>query len=354
MSDVVIKISGMKLYRGERKALDIYNLTIQAGEHVAIIGPNGAGKSTLLQVVNTLIPWQAGQMELFGQAATEANSRQLRSQCSMVFQEALLLSNTVYENVALPLKLRGITSSLIRQKVEQAMEAFQCKHLAGRYARNLSGGEAQRVCLARALVYQPELLLLDEPFAALDPATRISILADLKEVTARMKMTVLLVSHNFQDVLLFADRTIVLIDGKIMQDDKPERVLRSPVNQVVATLVGMDNILPCRVELQEQGMFVKLTDSIFFAKNDIGIAAATVCCIPGDALTIWDDVNNDTSSVVVDGMVTQIVPGIGIYQVGVLAAGLSLTLRVPREKASVLAPGNYVKIAIDSSEVHVV
>ena len=311
MNHTIVELTGIKVYRNRQLTLNIEQLSVAAGELVAVAGPNGAGKSTLLQVINMLLPYQQGVLKLFGRDISQTGREDARCNSSMMFQETLLVNGTVYDNVALPLNFRNYTQTEIEEQVAAALKNFHCQHLAERQAKQLSGGEVQRVGLARALVYQPKLLLLDEPFAALDTATRTAILGDLKQVAVANRITVLLVSHNFNDVLSFADRVVVLADGRMIQDDCPEVVLRRPVNLEVANLVDMDNILPCQVETDGREAIVRLAGGVAFRQNKPVPVGAAACCLPGDAVYIL----NRSSAlrrqplVTINGTIAGITPG---------------------------------------------
>lgn len=356
MSKSIVEIDNVKIRRNNRWVLDIQHLAIQQGEMVAVVGPNGAGKSTLLQLMNLLIPYQEGELKLFGKHVKKTDTLSLRRRCAMVFQDSLLLNDTVFNNVALALRFRGSSARKIKEEVEAVLTAFCCLHLIDRTAHSLSGGEAQRVCLARAMVHQPELLLLDEPFAALDTPTRIALLADIKRVAQRCGMTVVLVNHNYDDVLYFAERAIVLLAGQVVQDNRPEIILRQPVNRAVADLTGMDNILPCKIT-EDKGVMVWLSDNISFVYPGDVVPSATICCLPGDILHIVDEglMEQQDKMVVIRSIVHQIIPGVGIYQVVVDVQGLMLTLRVPRERVvDWLKLKMIVQVAFDPQDAHLV
>lgn len=354
MRQAVLEITDVKVVRNKRQILSIGALSVAAGEMIAVIGPNGAGKSTLLQLINMQLPFDTGRMVLFGQDVARTNKLILRRRSSMVFQETLLLDNTVFDNVALALRFRGMKEREIKTNVNKVLNEFQCAHLVNRMARNLSGGEAQRVCLARALVYEPELLLLDEPFASLDSPTRNTLLAELRQIAVERGTTVILVSHNFNDVLYFAERAVVLQEGRILQDDTPEVILRRPANAVIAGLIEMDNILPCQVEQQGSDVFVQLVNGIRFSwQGEIAVPAAALCCLPGDALFILGEQRAPAydSLVVMEGSVWQIVPGIGMYRVMVEVEGVTLTMRIPREQAvDRVSVGRQLRIGFNPKE----
>ena len=353
MNEILVQLQNVTFDRGARKrVLDIDRLAVSRGELVALVGPNGAGKSTLLQVINLLHPHR-GAIALFGQDARHADKTALRRRCAMLFQDALLLDDTVFANVAWPLKIRGIGLHDITARVRRALADFRCDHLEARRARSLSGGEAQRVSLARALAVDPDLLLLDEPFSALDPATRNELVGEIRHLAETRGMTVILVSHSFADVLHFAERAVVMEAGRIVQDDSPETVLRRPANEQIARLVGMDNILPCRLEREGGETSIHLTGGLRFPYPGAVSGPVSVCCIPGDALRLWDDrlAAAPVPWVTVEGRVHRLLPGIGAGKLFVRAGELTLCARVPRT----FAPESVtVKLAFDPADAHIV
>jgi tungstate transport system ATP-binding protein len=161
-----------------------------------------------------------------------------RRQIALVLQEPLLMDMSVYENAAMGLKFRKISKAQIEERVRHWLERLGVAHLSQRPARKLSGGEAQRVSLARAFVLQPELLLLDEPFTALDAPTRIRLLEDLKSVLAETKMTTIFITHDLQEARKLATRMAVLLDGRVEQVGAPQDVFDRPVNDRVAGFLG--------------------------------------------------------------------------------------------------------------------
>lgn len=355
MKQPAIEIKDLALYRDSRCILDIGELTVRQGELIAIVGPNGAGKSTLLQVANLLLPYQQGELMLFGKKASKVNALATRRRCAMVLQEALLLQATVFANVALGLKFRGYTGKKASEKVMAALKMFQCSHLVERPATALSGGEVQRVCLARAFVTEPELLYLDEPFASLDFATRTALLTELRQLARERSITVLLVSHQFPDILYFADRAVVLESGRVVQDDTPEKVLRQPVNKTVAALVGMDNIFDCQLSAGTNGSVVSFGNGIAFTLHSYVTKEAKAFCLPGDAIVLWDEglSYQHIPWVVLAGTVEQIIPGIGVNQVVVTAHGVKFTSLVPRDQmTNRVALGKKIKIAFNPEEIH--
>ena len=357
MNEYILKMKNLTVSRGGRKnVLEIRQLLVRPGELVAVVGPNGAGKSTLLQTINLLQPYH-GELELFGHYAIGRDKIMLRRRSAMVFQEMLLVNDTVFNNVALPLRFRGMHEDEIEELVYKALEDFHCEHLAERSALLLSGGETQRVCIARALVASPELLLLDEPFASLDGATRNEMLEEIRNLARERGITVLLVSHNFEEVLHFAERALFILNGRIVQDDRPEFIMRRPATKEIARLVGMDNIVPCSSEENWQGRFIKLNNGIQFLYDGDVSPAISACCLPGDAISLWDGklVSEQRTWIMAEGLVERIIPGVGTYRILLNIGGQTLSACVPRSQITDdIQQYAKVKFIFNPAEAHLV
>lgn len=234
----LLQCSNLLVRREGRIVLDVQSLSVESGEVLAIVGPNGAGKSTLFLVLARLLKAEQGRIVFRGQLADTLRELAYRRQIALVLQEPLLMDMSVYENVALGLKFRGAARSEIEERVQHWLDRLGVARLAARLARKLSGGEAQRVSLARAFVLQPELLLLDEPFTALDAPTRIRLLEDLKSVLAETKMTTIFITHDLQEARTLASRMAVMLDGRVEQSDIPQHVFDRPINERVASFLG--------------------------------------------------------------------------------------------------------------------
>lgn len=358
MNEIILSMQQVVVNRGTRKnILNIEDFAVRRGELLAVVGPNGSGKSTLLQAINLLHEYQ-GRIELFGQDAGCSDATLLRRRSAMVFQEALLLNDTVFNNVACALRFRGVAGDEIKDRVYKALADFRCAHLVDRRARALSGGEAQRVSIARALVTSPDLLLLDEPFASLDAATRIELIEEIRQLAEARGISVLLVSHNFTDVLYFAERAIVVFGGRIVQDDKPEILMRQPVNEHVARLVGMDNIISCHVKRVGEETLVTMLNGVGFLYPGVVTSPEATCCVPGDALHLYEDdrLSKQGSLVIIEGEVERVTPGVGGYRLLVRLGEHLLRARVPRNRMSAveLHKLTRVKLAFDPAEVHMI
>ncbi len=201
------------------------DFSLQPGEIVGLVGPNGSGKSSLIKILSFLLKPTSGKLAFRGIEIAGSAPLDLRRRIAVVFQEPLLLNATVFENVALGLKLRGTAKRDIRPAVEKWLDSLGILHLANRNARSLSGGEAQRVSLARAFVLRPEVLFLDEPFSSLDAPSKERLIEDVESFLHSTKTTALIVSHDFSDILRLAKRALVLIDGRIEAEGRPEELL---------------------------------------------------------------------------------------------------------------------------------
>ncbi|MGI5840239.1 MAG: ABC transporter ATP-binding protein [bacterium] len=227
--------------------LDIPAFAVRPGETVAVIGPNGSGKSSLLKILAGLQRPSAGQVSLAGENVYAAvDSVRLRRRTATVFQEAVLLDGTVEYNAALGLRLRRLPERVVAARTKAWLGEFAVAHLANRHVRHLSGGEAQRVCLARAFAVEPDVLFLDEPFAFLDAPTRSGLLGSLGRILRETRQTAVFVSHDYTEVSILADRVAALLDGRIVQTDTPAELFAAPRTVELAGLLGFENIIPAR------------------------------------------------------------------------------------------------------------
>ena len=234
----LVEIQDLFVKRGRNPVLQLDELTILDGEVLAVVGPNGAGKSTLLLTLARLLKPEHGKI-LFNDGQAEAESdTAYRRRIALVMQDPLLFDTSVFENVASGLRFRGVSKDVIRRDVPLWLERLGVGHLAKRRANELSGGEAQRVSLARALVLKPQLLLLDEPFSALDPPTRSRLLEDLGALLDETATTTVFVTHDLNEAAQLAGRMAVIVGNRLRQVGIPDEVFASPVDQDVAQFVN--------------------------------------------------------------------------------------------------------------------
>jgi len=260
MKEKIIEVRNLILTIGRQKLLDIENFSLYKGETIALIGPNGAGKSSLLQILMLLQHPSAGELYFKGEIMDRKKAISFRRRMAMVFQEALLLNTTVRQNVAAGLKIRGFNKEIIEDRVNTWLKKMGILHLADRQVRNLSGGESQRVSLARALSIEPEVLFMDEPFSALDTPTRNSLITELAAILRETGLSSVFVTHNYSEVPLLTGRVTVMEKGQIIQTGSPREILTRPVNMTAALLVGVENIIPGRIAGRENGkIFINVT-----------------------------------------------------------------------------------------------
>jgi tungstate transport system ATP-binding protein len=234
----LVEIRDLLVKRGEHPALQLNYLAILNGEVLAVVGPNGAGKSTLLLTLARLLKPERGEIQFNGQQASAEADTVYRRRIALVMQDPLLFDISVFDNVASGLRFRGVSKNEIRQKVPLWLERLGMGHLSKRRAGQLSGGEAQRVSLARALVLEPQLLLLDEPFSALDPPTRSRLLDDLGALLQETVTTTVFVTHDLPEAAQLASRIAVIIGNRLRQVGTPEVVFASPTDEEVARFVN--------------------------------------------------------------------------------------------------------------------
>ena len=255
MTTPIAELRNVKVEYGGRVVLDVGYLALEPGSTLTVIGPNGSGKSTLLRVLAMLERPAQGQLFYRGQpVSNDGEALHYRRCLALVMQEPLLRNASTWENVATGLRFRRVSSRETRRRVDEWLEKFDISHLAGRNARSLSGGEAQRASLARALVLEPDILLLDEPFASLDEPTRLSLIEDIHRILYQARKTTIFVTHDRSEAQALGDRLAVMIDGRLGQMGRPQEVFATPSSEEVAAFVGVENILTGRVSRQAGGL----------------------------------------------------------------------------------------------------
>ena len=238
-----IRVSGVSKEFGTFKAVDDVSLDIDSGSLVALLGPSGSGKSTLLRLIAGLEEADSGRIWITGEEATTRSVQD--RQVGFVFQHfALFKHRTVRQNVGFGLELRGWKHDAIRRRVDELLELVQLQGFGNRYPSQLSGGQRQRVALARALAVQPRVLLLDEPFSALDAKVRKELRAWLRNLHDEMHVTTVIVTHDQEEAMEVADRIVVMNQGRIEQIGTPAEIYDQPATPFVMSFVGAVNVLP--------------------------------------------------------------------------------------------------------------
>jgi spermidine/putrescine ABC transporter ATP-binding subunit len=242
-----LSLAGISKSYGPVTALRSADLNVRAGELLTLLGPSGSGKTTLLKVVAGFEWPDAGTVRLGGRDITglSPNKRSI----GMVFQNyALFPHMPVADNIAFPLQIRRLPKAQVRERVAAVLSLVGLEGLGARLPRELSGGQQQRVAFARAVVFNPGLLLLDEPFGALDRKLREQMQLEVRRLQQRLGITTIFVTHDQEEALVISDRIAVMNDGVIEQLGDPRDIYASPVNRFVADFIGESNLLHARVD----------------------------------------------------------------------------------------------------------
>ncbi|HEY7495080.1 MAG TPA: ABC transporter ATP-binding protein [Candidatus Tectomicrobia bacterium] len=359
MAQALLTLQDILIQYGQLTALRLATLTVDTGAILAILGPNGAGKSTLLRVMGLLQRPTRGTVWFQAQPVTRANALLFRRRMASVLQEPLLLNATVYDNAALALKLRGLSRHTIEQRVGHWLERLGIAHLRQRSARSLSGGEAQRTSLVRALALEPDLLLLDEPFSALDPPSRAALILDLERILRDTGITTVFVTHDRHEALTLGDRVLVLFSGSVAQMGAPWEVFARPVTETVAHFVGADITLPGTVVGCGQSMAQVTTPvGTIEVPGALSPGAQVTLCLRPEDLTLH---RTDQAPLpaqmcnLVTGTVAQITPW-GTQMRVTLDCGVPLVALLTWRSLEnlALAPGLPVLVTFATSAVHVI
>ena len=232
---------------GSVAALSEVSLNVAAGEFVTILGPSGSGKTTLLKVIAGFEAADQGRVLVDDADITELDPAQRN--IGMVFQNyALFPHMSVARNIAYPLAMRGMPKAEIAIRVRQALDMVELGGMAERLPKQLSGGQQQRVALARATVFQPRLLLLDEPFGALDRKLREQMQIEVRHLQRRLGLTTLFITHDQEEALVMSDRIVVMDKGRVLQVGPPNEIYEAPASPFVADFIGESNIFAGIVE----------------------------------------------------------------------------------------------------------
>ena len=252
ISETVLSIDGVSKLFGSAPAVDRASLTVRRGEVFTLLGPSGCGKTTTLRLVAGLERPDAGEITLRGRVVASVSHRRFvgphKRNLGMVFQSyAIWPHMTVFENVAYPLELRGMKRALVRDKVARVLDLVGLGGMEIRPATLLSGGQMQRLALCRALVYEPDMLLLDEPFSNLDAKLREQMRVEVKLLQRRLGITVLFVTHDQVEALSLSDRIAVMHRGRVEQVGTPRSLYEQPASPFVRDFLGQTVILTGRV-----------------------------------------------------------------------------------------------------------
>ena len=252
-------LGGVSKHYGPVVALSNIDLAVRDGEFLTLLGPSGSGKTTLLNLIAGMISPSSGRIWIDGVDAT--NLQPSKRGLGMVFQNyALLPHMTVFENIAFPLRVRKISNPEIKRRVTEALEVVRLPHVAERKPSELSGGQQQRIAIARCIVYNPAIILMDEPLGALDKKLREEMQLEIKQLHVKLGITVLYVTHDQEEALTMSDRIAVMNDGKVAQVGSPEDLYDRPSDRFVAGFIGESNFLPAVVRGMEDDVVIAECD----------------------------------------------------------------------------------------------
>lgn len=234
-----------KQYDGGYLAIKNLNFTIKDNELLVLIGPSGCGKTTTMKMINRIIEPTNGEITINGESIKQQNPVELRRNIGYVIQQIGLMPHmTIRENVALVPKLKKWDEAKYKDKVDELMKmvGLDPDVLGDRFPDELSGGQQQRIGVIRALAADPDIILMDEPFSALDPISREQLQEELIRLQQEIKKTIVFVTHDMDEALKIADRICIMKDGEIVQMDQPEMILRHPANEFVRQFIGEDRL----------------------------------------------------------------------------------------------------------------
>jgi len=271
VSEIIVQLKGVSKYYDDTPALTDVDLYIRKNEFVTLLGPSGCGKTTMLRLIGGFEKPDTGTITFNGQDIGNVPSH--KRKVNTVFQRYALFSHlNVFENIAFGLRIKKMKESVIREKVSRMLELVNLQGYEKRDVNSLSGGQQQRVAIARALVNEPDVLLLDEPLAALDLKLRKEMQHELKNMQRQLGITFLFVTHDQEEALSMSDTVVVMKDGEIQQIGTPEMIYNEPVNAFVADFIGESNIVD---GIMRQDYLVEFAGNLFecadsgFARDEL-------------------------------------------------------------------------------------
>ena len=358
---IALEIRDLEVARGGRVVLRLPAFAAPSGRVTAVIGPNGSGKSTLLAALQLLIKPRRGELLLDGVRMWD-DPLGTRRRMASVFQEALLLNTSVRKNLETALSLHRVPRAQRRDRAQRWLARLGVGELAERHARDLSGGEAQRVSLARAFALEPEVLLLDEPFAALDAPTRAALIDDFAGIVRETGVTTVLVTHDRDEALRLGDQVAVLIEGTLHQMGPPQAVFSAPADAEVAAFVGVENVWPARLRSQANGV---ARYAVAGAEVDVAVsggapASALVCVRPEEITIALPDGGEPASSARnrLPATVRSIAPAGALVRLRLALGGggteMVATLTRPSLESLALEVGSDVVASFKASAAHAI
>jgi tungstate transport system ATP-binding protein len=356
----MIEIGHLCLRFGEREILKDISLRIRQGEIFTLIGPSGSGKTTLIRLIDLLDIPTSGKIFFDGEdtATSEAGRLALRRRMGMVFQKPAVLNTTVEQNVGFGLKFRGEPAAEINDRVREALNLVGLAEFGSRRAVTLSGGEMQRVAIARAMVTHPEVLLLDEPTANLDPISSELVEDLIVRINRKFGTTIILSTHDMIQGQRLADRIGVIMGGRLAQTGTSDEIFYQPLGRDIARFVGIDSI-PGGIIAENRGghalvrigeICIEVLTSLDAGKRvSLYIRPEEVTLTPAAGITPKSSVRNQ-----IPGRITRMVPS-GPFIRTTVDCGISITSLITRRSCTELglAVGSPVTAGIKATAIHV-
>jgi tungstate transport system ATP-binding protein len=361
MSGSVLELHDVAVEYDGRTVLDVPHLAVRRGEVLTLLGENGSGKTTLLRLLGLLIRPVRGRVVFAGEEVDFGSARhllKLRRRMASVMQEPLLCRMNVRRNVALGLRFRRLPKPEIAQRVDSWLERLSISHLADRPSSKLSGGEAQRTSLARAMALNPEVLFLDEPFAALDAPTRQSLLQEFQDVLADSGVTAVFATHDRGEALGLGNGVAVLMRGRVAQVDSGEAVFSRPEQVEVARFVGIETLIPGRVTGAANGLVQVDCGQLQLVAEDDWTAGEDVwVSVRPEEIDLYDDGSPaaDDARNVIAGKVTKTIPAETHYRVEIdCGARVVAVVNRARFREMTLEPGRRVWATFTARATHLI
>ncbi len=350
----MIKMEHVSMAYGEHKVIDDFNLEIEAGQLVVIIGPSGCGKTTILQLINRLINPTEGRILLNDVDIQDIDPVELRRGIGYVIQEIGLFPHmTIEQNIEIvpkmlkwPVEKRKARTLELLKMVDMDAETY-----LNRYPANLSGGQQQRIGVLRALAAEPPLILMDEPFGALDPITRDNLQSDIKKLQKKLKKTIVFVTHDIDEAIKIADVIVLLQDGKIIQADTPDELLSHPANEFVEQFIGKHRLYTGGVEKVKDVMRSK----VFKVTLNTGLAQS-IALMENEqvsSLLVVDDENHLIGSLGIADIMEKAHPGMTVSDLE-LDQIPSIQPDAPAKEAfDIITEQNLDILAVVDGEMHI-
>jgi putative spermidine/putrescine transport system ATP-binding protein len=349
MTVAMVRLERCAKSYGGVTALQEIDLTVAKGEFVTLLGPSGSGKTTLLNLIAGMVAPSAGRIFIDGKDATDL--RPSRRGLGMVFQNyALMPHMTVFDNIAFPLRVRKLPRAEIRRKVAEVLEMVQLPQVADRKPRELSGGQQQRISLARCIVYNPAIILMDEPLGALDKKLREDMQLEIKRLHRELGITMLYVTHDQEEALTMSDRIVLLTAGRVAQAGTPDELYHRPISTFVANFLGHSNLLEGRVEEPGPPVRVRTSAAREFlaqpgAEVQVGQSVSVMVRPENVVITAASDTTDEMENMV-EGTVNEslILGGVVRHYVAIPEGRVFVSVELNRPGLRVFAEGSKVRL----------